>query len=62
MNWLAKPAEMGRDPDAGAEVELVSADYLFGLNKLLNALGSINGRTQLDKRGELRQQFYVDLR
>ena len=57
-----KPAEMGRDPDTGAEVELVPADYLFGLNKLLSALESINGRTQLDKRGELRQQFYVDLR
>ena len=38
------------------------ADYLFGLNKLLNALESINGRTQLDKRGKVRQQFYVDLR
>ena len=38
------------------------ADYLFGLNKLLNALESINGRTQLDKRRELRQQCYVDVR
>ena len=57
-----KPAEMGVDPESGEEVELVPADYLCGLNKLLNALESINGRTQLDKRGELRQQFYVDLR
>jgi hypothetical protein len=53
---------MGRDPDTGAEVELAPADYLYGLSKLLDALESINGRMQLDKRGELRQQFYVDLR
>ena len=53
---------MGRDPDTGAEVELAPADYLYGLNKLLDALESSNGLTQLDKRGELRQQFYMDLR
>ena len=31
------------------------------MNKLLDALESINGRTVLDKRGALRTQFYLEL-
>ena len=36
-------------------------DLLYGLNKLLTALEGINGRTVLDKRVELRNQFYLEL-
>ena len=51
------------DPDnPGQELELEPANYLAGLEKLLQALEMINGQTALDKRGELRQQFYQDLR
>lgn len=53
-----QPAETIEDPDTGETLELTPADYLCGLNKLLSALESINGQTVLDKRGELRQQFY----
>ena len=34
---------------------------LAGLNKLMAAWETMNGRTALDKRGELRQTFYMDL-
>ncbi|CAK9020086.1 unnamed protein product [Durusdinium trenchii] len=37
-------------------------DYLFGLNKLLTALEGINGQSLLDKRGELRNMFYLELK
>lgn len=57
-----KPAVEGIDPDTNEVIEITPADYLFGLNKLLDALEGINGLTPLDKRGELRTQFYTELR
>ena len=45
----------------GTEIIIEEEDLLFGLNKLLDALEGINGRTVLDKRGELRSQFYLEL-
>ena len=51
----------GTDPESGQEVVLVPEDLLSGLAKLLKALEGINGRTTLDKRGELRNLFYIDL-
>ena len=56
-----KPAEMGLDPDTGESIQLTEPDYLAGLNKLMAAWETMNGRTALDKRGELRQTFYMDL-
>ena len=56
-----KPAEMGLDPDTGESIQLTEPDYLAGLNKLMTAWETMNGRTALDKRGELRQTFYMDL-
>ena len=56
------PAQMAIDPADGSEVEISPPDCLAGLNKLLNALEQINGQTVLDKRGELRAQFYTELR
>ena len=51
--------EMKGTDDAGNEIILIEEDLLFGLNKLLAALEEINGRTVLDKRGELRATFYT---
>jgi transposase InsO family protein len=56
-----RPAETFVDPDTGDEVEVSPPDYLAGLNKLLSAWESMTGQTALDKRGELRQTFYLDL-
>ena len=50
------------DPATGAEQITQHEDPLAGLNKLLRALEGINGRTLLDKRGELRNSFYLDLK
>ena len=48
------------DPD-GVEIVVVEEDLLAGLNKLLKALETINGKTPLDRKGELRNQFYLGL-
>ena len=57
-----KRAEKATDPDTGETIVLVETDPLHGLNKLLDALESINGKTDLDKKGELRHLFYNELR
>ena len=50
-----------RDPETGEELVSVPEDPLAGLNKLLDALEAMNGQSLLDKRGELRTQFYLHL-
>jgi hypothetical protein len=55
-------AVTGVDPDPHTEVVLQEADPLYGLNKLLDALEGINGRSELDKKGELREQFCNSLK
>ena len=51
----------GPDPiDGQGEVVLTPEDRLSGLKKPMNALEGINGRTDLDKKGEIRSQFYID--
>ena len=57
-----KPAVTGIDPQDGSTIEIEPEDLLFGLNKLLKALETINGKTDLDKKGELRSAFYLDLK
>ncbi|CAL1173629.1 unnamed protein product, partial [Cladocopium goreaui] len=51
------------DPLTGEQLDDPDAvpDYLVGVNKLLKAWEEMTGRTALDKRGELRQAFYMDL-
>ena len=51
------------DPDTFEEIEDPDAqpNYLVGIDKLMKAWEEMNGRTALDKRGELRQAFYMDL-
>lgn len=58
----AKRAVKGVDPDTNTEVVLQEADPLYGLNKLLDALEGINGKSELDKKGELREQFCSSLK
>ena len=51
----------GPDPiDGQGEVVLTPEDPLSGLKKPMNALEGINGRTDLDKKGEIRSQLYID--
>ena len=53
--------ESAVDPDSGETIVLTPEDPLAGLNKLLAALESLNGQSVLDRRGELRTQFYLHL-
>eukprot|EP00913_Durusdinium_trenchii_P033105 g30995.t1 len=46
----------------GDEEVIIPEDPLSGINKLLNALEEMTGRTALDKRGELRHVFYLELK
>ncbi|CAK9052098.1 unnamed protein product [Durusdinium trenchii] len=50
------------DPVTGEVVVITPEDPLAGLHKLLRALEGINGKTVLDKRGDLRNAFYLELR
>ncbi|CAE7263203.1 unnamed protein product [Symbiodinium microadriaticum] len=49
-----------KDPE-GVEIVVTPEDPFSGINKLLAALEEINGKTALDKKGELRRQFYTEL-
>ena len=57
------PQPMLTDPDTNEEFPDPDSapDYLAGINRLMKAWEEMNGRTALDKRGELRQSFYMDL-
>ena len=41
---------------------ITPANPLAGIEKLMSTFEEINGKTTLDKRGELRNQFYLELR
>ena len=49
------------DPETGEVLVHQDDDPLAGLNKLMQALETMNGQSTLDKRGELRTQFYLHL-
>ena len=57
-----QPEVVGKDPATGEDVILTPADPLHGIKKLMKALEEMNGKTTLDKRGELRGQFYLELK
>ena len=59
---LGTPAVMEPDPNTGDEREAQPADPFAGLKKLMKALEESVGKTELDRRGELRQQFYLDMK
>ena len=50
------------DPDTGAEVVAEEADPFSGIRKLLSALEASMGRTEMDRKAELRKQFYQTIR
>ena len=57
-----KKAVTAQDPDSGETYVIEDEDPLYGLNKLLKALESLNGKTELDRKGELRGTFYLELK
>ena len=46
----------------GATVVVTAADPFAGLVKLLKALEEMIGKSELDRKGELRARFYVEIR
>ena len=48
--------------ETGDDEVVVEEDPLSGINKLLTALEEMTGRSSLDKRGELRNVFYLELK
>ena len=56
------PAEVLIDPETQESVVVTEADPFAGLRKLMKALEESVGKTELDRRGELRAQFYQELR
>ncbi|CAJ1448249.1 unnamed protein product, partial [Effrenium voratum] len=57
-----RPAETQQDPETEEELVLVEADYTRGIYKILDAWEEMVGRTLTDRRGELRERFYLHLR
>lgn len=51
-----------RDTETGEEVVVSEGDPLAGLKKLMKALEETIGKTPLDRRGELRAQFYQEMK
>ena len=51
-----------KDPDTGEDVIVEEANPWKGLRKLIDALEESMGKTTLDRKGDLRRQFYVELR
>lgn len=56
-----QPEVTAIDPQSGESVVITAADPLAGINRLMQALEEMTGRSALDKRGELRGQFYNEL-
>lgn len=57
-----KRAVMMPNPATGDDEEVEAEDPLSRINKLLDALEAMTGRTSLDKRGDLRNVFYLELK
>ena len=58
----AKQAITAEDPDSGETVVIEEGDAFAGLKKLLLCLEELNGKTALDRKGDLRAQFYQELK
>jgi hypothetical protein len=52
----------GTDPHTGETVVISEGDLFSGLRKLLSSLEESFGRTELDKKGELRAMFYQQIK
>ena len=55
-------AKVGTYPPAAEGAEAEEVDPFYGLKKLLESLEKLNGTTELDRKGDLRAQFYQDLK
>ena len=58
----ATPEKTGTDPESGEKVVLEEADAFAGLKILMKSLESLNGKTELDRKGDLRAQFYQEMK
>ena len=58
----AKQPVTATDPDSGEVVVIEEGDAFAGLKKLLRWLEELNGKTALDRKGDLRAQFYQELK
>ena len=57
----ATPEKKGTD-ESGASIVVEEADAFAGLKKLMKSLESLNGKTELDRKGDLRAQFYQEMK
>ena len=57
-----KPAATVPDPETGDDIEVTPVDYTYGVWKIIDAWENMVGRTVTDKRGELRERFYLTLK
>ena len=54
--------ESMEDPESGEKIIRVEANPFAGIEKLMNALESTVGKSALDRKGELRAQFYQEIK
>ena len=54
------PAEEVKDDESGETIVLTPAKYDTGINKILEAWDTMVGRSVTDKKGELRERYYIN--
>lgn len=59
---LGVPPVSATDPSSGEIVVIEAGDPFAGIKKLMKALEESMGKTELDRKGELRKQFYQVIR
>ena len=57
-----KPAEEYTDPDTNETIVVIPAEYAAGVSKILDSWDEMVGRTINDRKGELRERFYLSTR
>lgn len=57
-----KKAVTVKDPQTGETLVVEEGDPFAGLRKLLASLETLNGTTELDRKGDLRSQFYLEMK
>ena len=57
-----KPAEEYTDPDTNETIVVIPADSAAGVSKILDSWDEMVGRTINDRKGELRERFYLSTR
>ena len=62
LEFDPKEAATVPDPETGDDIEVTPVDYTYGVWKIIDAWENMVGRTVTDKRGELRERFYLTLK